>query len=81
VAYAEARRLFLANDLSGAISHFEEAARRIPGRARIQKELGRAYMRTGDVSHGVRAYRRYLELAPNASDRAIVEQIIRQHGG
>ncbi|NOY90404.1 MAG: protein kinase [Deltaproteobacteria bacterium] len=81
LAYAEARRLFLSNDLPGAIANFERAARLMPGRARVQKELGRAYMRTGDVSHGVAAYRRYLELAPNAADRAIVQQIIQQHGG
>ena len=80
-AYAEARRRFLANDLQGAIAQFEQAARLMPDRARVQKELGRAYMRTGDVAHGVRAYRRYLQLAPTATDHEIVEQIIQQHGG
>jgi len=81
LAFGEARRLFLANNLPGAIARFETAARLMPNSARVQKELGRAYMRTGEVARGVRAYRRYLALSPNAADRAIVEQIIQQHGG
>ena len=75
-AYAEGRRLFLANDLSGAIRNFERAARQSPNSARVQKDLGRAYMRSGQVAQGRRAYRRYLELAPNAPDRPIVERLI-----
>ena len=36
-------------------------------------------MRGGDVQRSVAAYRRYLELNPDAADRAIVEGIIAQH--
>ncbi|MEM9192237.1 MAG: protein kinase [Myxococcota bacterium] len=75
-AFEEGRRRFLANDIRGAIAAFEDAARRMPRNAQVQKQLGRAYMRTGNVAQGVRAYRRYLELAPNAGDRALVEQIL-----
>lgn len=80
-AFDEGRRLFLGNDVPGAIRHFEEAARLMPRNAQVQKQLGRAYMRTGNVQRGVSAWRRYLELAPNAGDRAIAEAIISQHGG
>jgi hypothetical protein len=33
-------------------------------------------MRSGDVARGRAAYGRYLELAPNAADRAIIERLI-----
>jgi cytochrome c-type biogenesis protein CcmH/NrfG len=36
-------------------------------------------MRAGDARRSVVAYRRYLELAPDAPDRAIVEGIISSH--
>ena len=80
-AFEEGRRLFLANDVPGAIARFEQAAREAPGNPRVQKELGRAYMRAGNVPRAVAAYRRYLDLAPQASDRAIIERILEQSGG
>ena len=80
IAFEEGRRRFLANDVPGAISRFEEAARAAPGDADVQKQLGRAYMRAGDVARSIAAYRRYLALAPDAADRAVVERIIAQHG-
>ncbi len=78
-AFDEGRRLFLANDVPGAIGQFEEAARLMPTNAEVQKQLGRAYMRGGDVTRSVAAYRRYLVLRPDAADRAIIEGIIAQH--
>jgi serine/threonine-protein kinase len=75
-AYREGRERFLANDIDGAIERFEEAARLMPQNAQVQKQLGRAHMRAGHVPAGVRAYQRYLELAPNAGDRAIIERLI-----
>ncbi len=78
-AFDEGRRLFLANDVPGAIAHFQDAARLMPTNADVQKQLGRAYMRAGDVQQSVAAYRRYLALNPDAADRAIIEGIIAQH--
>lgn len=80
LAFDEGRRLFLANDIPGAIHHFEEAARLMPRSADVQKQLGRAYMRAGDAPRSIAAYRRYLSLAPSASDRPVIERIIAQHG-
>jgi Flp pilus assembly protein TadD len=77
--YDEGRRAFLAQDFEGAIRAFEQAARSSPSDADVQRQLGRAYMRAGDVTRGVAAYRRYLELAPDAPDRAVIESIIAQH--
>lgn len=81
LAYDEGRRLFLANNVSGAIQQFEEAARHMPRNAQVHKQLGRAYMRAGNVPRGVASYRRYLELSPQAADRPIIERIISQSGG
>ncbi len=75
-AFAEGRRRFLANDTAGAITQFEEAARLMPSNPEVQRQLARAHMRAGDVARSVAAYRRYLELAPDAPDRAVVEGII-----
>lgn len=78
-AYDAGRRAFLAQDFRAAIDAFEEAARLSPADPEVHKQLGRACMRAGDVARGVAAYRRYLELAPNARDRAVVESIIGAH--
>lgn len=80
-ALERGRQLLLRGDLDGAIAAFHQAARANPGDARAQKQLGRAHMRAGDVRAGITAYQRYLRLAPNAPDRAIIERIIAQHGG
>jgi len=48
----------------------------MPRNAQVQKQLGRAYMRAGNVERGGAAYRRYLELAPSAPDRAIIERLL-----
>jgi eukaryotic-like serine/threonine-protein kinase len=80
-AFAEGRRLFLANEVSAAIERFDEAARWMPRNAEVQRQLGRAHMRAGDVERSVAAYRRYLELAPEAPDRTVVESIIARHAG
>lgn len=74
--YERGRELFLNNDVRGAIAAFESAARQEPRNPQIQKELGRAYMRAGDSERGRAAYRRYLQLAPNAPDRALVERML-----
>ena len=80
-ALERGRALMLGGDLPGAIAQFERAARANPRSAQVQKQLGRAYMRSGEVDRGVAAYRTYLRLAPNAPDRAIIERILAQHGG
>ncbi|MGE3636060.1 MAG: tetratricopeptide repeat protein, partial [Sandaracinaceae bacterium] len=79
-ALEESRALIRQGDIAGAIARLETAARAHPSHAQIQRTLGQAYMRNGDAERGVAAYRRYLELAPNASDRAIIERIVTPRG-
>lgn len=50
-----------------------------PEDAQVYRQLGRAYMRHGNVPRGIVAYRRYLTLAPDAPDRGIIERLIAQH--
>ncbi len=77
-AFEEGRRLFLANDIPGAIAQFETSRRLAPRNPQVHKQLGRAYMRNGDLGEAAASYERYLELAPNAGDRALVEQILQR---
>ena len=77
--FEEGRRAFLAQDFAAAIRAFELAASESPGNAETQKQLARSLMRAGQVQRALTAYRRYLELAPNAADRAVIETIIEQN--
>jgi serine/threonine-protein kinase len=76
-AYDEGRRRLMNDDVRGAIDKLREAAGHMPANALVQRELGRALMRAGDHAHASAAYRRYLELAPDAPDRAVIERIVR----
>lgn len=77
--FEEGRRAFLAQDFAAAIRAFEQASSESPGNAETQKQLARSLMRAGQVQRALTAYRRYLELAPNAADRAVIETIIEQN--
>jgi serine/threonine-protein kinase len=66
----EAYRRLARGELALAVERFEAAGPRNPGAVR---GLGLAYERLGRREDAVRAYRRYLELLPNAADRAAVE--------
>lgn len=74
--FEEGRQAFLDNDIPGAIAAFEEAARQTPNHAQTYRELGRAQMRAGQVAAAVQAYRRYLELRPEAPDREYIRSIV-----
>ena len=73
------QRAFRAGDCTTAVRHFERARQANPGNAQIHFMLGRCYFRIGQAERGRSAYRRYLELRPNASNRAFIEDIIRQN--
>ncbi|MFK7985878.1 MAG: protein kinase [Sandaracinaceae bacterium] len=75
------RAHLLRGELGPALTRLAEAARLRPRDAAVQRELGRAAVRAGDVPRGVASYRRYLVLSPNAPDRAVIERIIAQHEG
>ncbi|MCC7536406.1 MAG: protein kinase [Deltaproteobacteria bacterium] len=75
-ALAEARQLRSRGQLGPAASRLEEAARLMPGNARVYQQLGQVYTRMGQVDRARAAYRRYLRLAPNARDAPAVRAIL-----
>jgi eukaryotic-like serine/threonine-protein kinase len=69
-ASAEARTLFNTGDLEGALARYQEAARLSPSDAGTQRQIAKCYNRLGQESRAVPFIKRYLELAPDASDAA-----------
>lgn len=69
-------KLYKQGDYAGAAREFEVAARIVPGSARLTFNLARALERAKVYDDAIAAYGRYLELAPEADDRASVEATI-----
>ncbi len=76
--YELGQKAFASGNVSTAVQHFERARRANPGNAQVHFMLGRCYYRIGQTDRGRASYRRYLELRPNASNRAFIEEIIGQ---
>ncbi|MEM6962713.1 MAG: protein kinase [Myxococcota bacterium] len=77
-SFEDGRIKFLSNNVLGAIAAYEKAALDHPRDADVHRELARAYMRIGRLIQGREAYRRYLELDPEANDREVVNAILEQ---
>jgi hypothetical protein len=75
--FAEAKALFEGGDPDKAAPRFEEAARLSPDNPAVHRELGKCYSRMGQRDRSVKEFRRYLELAPNASDAPIYRAIVK----
>ncbi len=67
-------RLGLAEE---AVAEWEEAVRRNPENAEARFNLGRGYLAMGEKGRAVREFESYLELRPDADDRASVQALIR----
>ncbi len=76
--FAEAQGLFSSGDTEKAAAKYEEAARLAPDNAVVHRELGKCYSRLGQRDRAQKEYRRYLELAPNASDARFYRSIVGQ---
>ena len=74
---AEADRLLGQGEVADACSHGEEAKRLSPRLASVYKFLGKCYMRAGHAPQANDNYKKYLELAPNASDAPFVKSMIK----
>ena len=70
--YKDGLQRFVGGDTGAAIGKFQAALDRDPGYAPAHRGLGMAYERKGDRSRATRAFKRYLELAPDAPDAAAV---------
>jgi serine/threonine protein kinase len=66
--YKDGLGRYVAGDTGGAIDRFRDALTRDPGYAPAHRGLGMAYERKGDRSRAARSFKKYLDLAPRASD-------------
>jgi len=73
----EADKLLGQGEVADACSHGEEAKRMSPKLPAVYKFLGKCYMRAGRAPQANDNYKKYLELAPNASDAPFVKSMIK----
>ncbi len=76
-ALVEGQQRMRRNDLSGAVRMLEQALVELGERPDVLRALGEAQVRLGDGRKGADTLTRYLELAPQARDRLIVEALIK----
>src|SRR6185503_4616215 len=67
--------------LQPAREAFEAAIATEPTNAAAHRGLGIVYQRTGAAAQAIAAYRRYLELRPDAQDAAVIQDRITSLGG
>ncbi|MFL5813403.1 MAG: tetratricopeptide repeat protein [Bdellovibrionia bacterium] len=68
---------YLLKNFPGSIALFNAAIRLDPGNAMLYRRLGNTYRDSGDRINATQAYRRYLELYPDAPDRAELQSFLR----
>ena len=76
--HALASKALRSGDHKGALRQLRAAVALDPGYAPLHRELGKLYMRSRDRKKGVAHFRKYVELAPTASDTKVYREIIRQ---
>jgi Flp pilus assembly protein TadD len=74
---AEAEKLLGQGDVGEACARGEEAKRLAPRQPSVHKFLGKCYMRAGRAQQANDNYKKYLELAPGASDAPFVKSMIK----
>jgi outer membrane biosynthesis protein TonB len=80
-AYERGNRLLFAGDLPGATAAYREAVELAPNDPIGYRGLGLARAQQGEMAGAIRALRRYLKLAPEARDRALIARRIQLLGG
>ncbi len=73
----EAEKLLGQGDSGAACAKGEDAKRQGPKAPAVYKFLGKCYNRAGNAQRANENYRRYLELAPDASDGAFIRSIVK----
>jgi Flp pilus assembly protein TadD len=74
---AEADKLLGQGEVGEACNRGEEAKRMSPRLPAAYKFLGKCYMRAGRAQQANDNYKKYLELAPGASDAPFVKSMIK----
>ncbi len=73
----EAERLLAQGEVVSACEKGEAHRLMHPQEPRVHRFLGRCYMRAGQPERARASFRRYLELAPEASDAAFIKSIVK----
>jgi hypothetical protein len=73
-SYERGNAALLAGDGKGAIAAYRDAVKTAPSDPIGFRGLGLAYEHEGETALAVKALRRYLKLAPDADDRAIISR-------
>jgi hypothetical protein len=73
----EAEKLLGQGEVGEACARGEEAKRMSAKLPAVYKFLGKCYMRAGRASQANDAYRKYLEIAPTASDAPFIKSMIK----
>ena len=68
-------------DLMNAADYYGKAVALDPSSVDAQRGLGLSLIKTGRVSEGRAALRQYLQLAPNAPDKAMIDMTMASTGG
>ena len=76
--FAEGEALFRSGDVEAALAKYLEFARANPSDAKAQRQIGKCYNRLGQRDQALPYLRKYLELAPNASDAAFIRAMLQQ---
>lgn len=66
------------DDLEGAIKDYKAATLADPSYAEAHKKLGKALFRKGDKAGAVSAFKRYLDVDPDAADAKQIKMIVKQ---
>ena len=74
--YEHGNALLFAGDGKGAIAAYREAVKSAPSDPIGFRGLGLAYEHEGETAAALRAFKRYLKLAPDAADRSIIQRRI-----
>jgi tetratricopeptide (TPR) repeat protein len=79
--YNEGIKLYVAGNLGPAKNKFRAALKAKSSYAAAYRGLGMVYQRQGKKKQAADAYRKYLRLAPNASDKKTIEKQLAAMGG
>jgi serine/threonine protein kinase len=79
--YKEGMQLFAQGKTGGARSKFRTAIAIKPNYAEAHRSLGLVYERQGNKKQAGKSFRKYLQLAPKARDRKIIEKKLQALGG
>jgi serine/threonine protein kinase/Flp pilus assembly protein TadD len=79
--YNEGIKLYLSGNLEPAKDKFRAALKAQSSYAAAYRGLGKVYERQGKKKQAADAYRKYLRLAPNASDKQSIEKQLAAMGG